>query len=242
MTIEPLAFLSDGLTLQGVLHLPDRLPAPFAVGCHGLFADKESPKQKALAEACREKGLAFFRFDHRGCGKSDGNFAAATSLEARCRDLKDAVQAVAGHSQTLGLAGLFGSSMGGAVVLASARQWPGIRIVTVAAPLESEPVAAAVQLSDTPTARSLPPSFYDRALRFDIAEAVAGLSNVLLFHGEQDTVVPLEHARRIYDLCADPRELVIFQGGDHRISEDADQAMFVKQAAHWLVWGNRPEA
>lgn len=157
MTSEPLAFISDGLTLQGVLHLPHRLPAPFVVGCHGLFADKESPKQQALAAACCEKGLAFFRFDHRGCGKSHGDFATVTSLEARCRDLEDALQAVAGHSQTLGLAGLFGSSMGGAVVLASARQWPGIRIVTVAAPLESEPVAAAVQLSDNPTARSLPP-------------------------------------------------------------------------------------
>ena len=157
MTTEPLAFVSDGLTLQGVLHLPDRLPAPFVVGCHGLFADKESPKQQALAAACCEKGLAFFRFDHRGCGKSDGDFALVTSPEARCRDLEDTVQAVAGHSQTLGPAGLFGSSMGGAVVLASARQWPGIRIVTVAAPLESEPVAAAVQLSDNPTAHSLPP-------------------------------------------------------------------------------------
>jgi len=235
MTIEPLAFVSDGLTLQGVLHLPDRLPAPFVVGCHGLFADKESPKQQALAMACCEKGLAFFRFDHRGCGTSDGDFAAATSLGARCRDLEDAVQAVTGHSQTLGPVGLFGSSMGGAVVLASARQWPDIRIVTVAAPLESEPVAAAVQLSDNPTARSLPPSFYDRALRFNLAEAVAGLSNVLLFHGEEDAVVPVEHARQIYDLCADPKELVIFEGGDHRVSTEADQAVFVKKAANWLA-------
>ncbi|ABW67287.1 alpha/beta hydrolase [Desulfosudis oleivorans] len=237
MTSEPLAFISDGLTLQGVLHLPHRLPAPFVVGCHGLFADKESPKQQALAAACCEKGLAFFRFDHRGCGKSHGDFATVTSLEARCRDLEDALQAVAGHSQTLGLAGLFGSSMGGAVVLASARQWPGIRIVTVAAPLESEPVAAAVQLSDNPTARSLPPSFYDRALRFNLAEAVAGLSNVLLFHGEQDAVVPMAQARQICDLCADPKKLVIFEGGDHRISTEADQTVFVKKAAHWLARG-----
>ncbi|MDY6832262.1 MAG: alpha/beta fold hydrolase [Thermodesulfobacteriota bacterium] len=237
MTIAPLAFVSEGLTLQGALHLPDRLPAPFVVGCHGLFADKESPKQQALAAACCEKGLAFFRFDHRGCGTSDGDFAAATSLEARCQDLKDAVQAVAGHSQTLGPAGLFGSSMGGAVVLASARQWPGIRIVTVAAPLESEPVAAAVQLSDNPAAGSLPPSFYDRALRFNLAEAVAGLSDVLLFHGKQDAVVPVEHARKIYNLCADPKELVLFEGGDHRISTEADQAVFVKKAVHWLARG-----
>lgn len=235
MITELLPFMSDGLTLRGVLHLPDRLPAPFVVGCHGLFADKESPKQKALAQACCEKGLAYLRFDHRGCGRSDGNFAATTSLEARCRDLESAVEAVAGHSEILGLAGLFGSSMGGAVVLASARRWPGIRIATVAAPMESEPVKAAIQLSDNPMAQTLPPSFYDQALWFDISGAVAGLAHVLLFHGEKDTVVPVAHARRLYDLCAEPRELVIFKGGDHRLSAAHHQKSFVRKAANWLA-------
>jgi len=235
MITELVSFVSDGLTLRGVLHLPDQLPAPVAVGCHGLFADKESPKQQALALACCDKGLAFFRFDHRGCGQSDGNFAAVTSLAARCRDLERAVETVSGQSKILGLAALFGSSMGGAVVLASARQWPGIRMVTVAAPLESEPVAAAVQLSDNSTARTLPPSFYDQALRFDISPAVMGLSNILLFHGEKDAVVPVEHARRIYDLCADPRELVIFPGGDHRVSDLRHQKVFLTKAVDWLT-------
>ncbi|MFZ5563577.1 MAG: alpha/beta hydrolase [Thermodesulfobacteriota bacterium] len=235
MITELLSFEADGLTLRGVLHLPDRLPVPFVVGCHGLFADGESPKQKALAQACCEKGMAYLRFDHRGCGRSDGNFAAATSLEARCRDLESAVEAVARHKNIASLAGLFGSSMGGAVVLAAARQWPGIRVATVAAPIESEPVAAAVQLSDDPMARTLPPAFYDQALRFDITDAVTGLANVLLFHGEKDTVVPVDHARRIYSLCADPREVVIFKGGDHRLSAAHHQQSFVRKAANWLA-------
>ena len=47
--------------------------------------------------------------------------------------------------------------------------------------------------------------------------------------------MPVEHARQIYDLCADPRDLVIFPGGDHRISAENHRKMFVKQTAHWLA-------
>lgn len=47
----------------------------------------------------------------------------------------------------------------------------------------------------------------------------------------------MAQARQICDLCADPKKLVIFEGGDHRISTEADQTVFVKKAAHWLARG-----
>ncbi|MDY6825537.1 MAG: alpha/beta fold hydrolase [Thermodesulfobacteriota bacterium] len=231
---KTLHFEADGLVLTGVLHLPDKRPAPFVVGCHGLFADKDSSKQIALADRCAGAGLAYFRFDHRGCGQSQGNFAAETSLDARCRDLASAIAAVRDNPDTDRLTGLFGSSMGGAVVIASAGGYKAIKTVTIAAPLISEPVAAAIRTSGESMAEKMPDGFYDRALRFDISDKAAGLSNILLFHGEDDTVVPCDHATQIYALCKQPKELVIQKGGDHRMSAPRHQAAFMEKAVAWM--------
>ena len=62
---QTVSFMVDGLVLSGVMHLPDRVPFAVIVGCHGLMADKNSPKQVELAKRCTAAGMAYFRFDHR---------------------------------------------------------------------------------------------------------------------------------------------------------------------------------
>ena len=79
MTAEPfrqenISFNSDSLKLKGVLHLPDDGQPPVVIGSHGLYSSGSSPKQIALAEQCNRLGIAYFRFDHRGCGSSQGEF------------------------------------------------------------------------------------------------------------------------------------------------------------------------
>lgn len=233
--IIPISFLSDELLLKGVLHLPDKTPAPFVVGCHGLFADKESPKQIALAEACCRAGVAYFRFDHRGCNQSEGDFAEVTSLAARCRDLADAVIMLSQRPDTGELAGLFGSSLGGTVVLASAGSLPPVRLVTVAAPLRSDPVIRAIQASGDPVLDKMPPSFFDRSLRFDIRRQVKGLRNILIIHGDDDRVVPYENAEQLYATCEPPKKLLRQHHGDHRITATGHREAFITNAAAWLT-------
>ena len=82
-TAQSLPFLADGLKLYGVLHLPDCPPKALIVGCHGLMSDKASPKQVELARRCVNWGAAYFRFDHRGCGESEGRFEADTTVGNR---------------------------------------------------------------------------------------------------------------------------------------------------------------
>ena len=86
-------FTYDGHRLTGTLHLPPNAARPpVVIGCHGLLADRRSPKQIALANALGRLGVAYLRFDHRGCGDSQGHLSAEHLLDDRCRDLYHAMQ------------------------------------------------------------------------------------------------------------------------------------------------------
>ena len=133
-------FVADGLNLSGVLHLPASQPLAVIVGCHGLMADKNSPKQIELARSSTDIGMAYFRFDHRGCGQSDGVFNRDTTLENRKSDLSAAVHAVQEAFGKTMPVGLFGSSLGGTVCLATAFKLAPFAIVTLAAPVKSRTI------------------------------------------------------------------------------------------------------
>jgi uncharacterized protein len=223
----------DGVRLIGTLHLPERRPAPLVIGCHGLLSDRRSPKQIALAVACCRAGLAFFRFDHRGCGDSSGNLETDTSLEARCRDLLGAIGHLALRPELAGPFGLFGSSMGGAVCLAvSARETVG-PLVTFAAPVRSTPLLAAAAAPGVPAdvrrmAEVLGPPF-------DLAPELSKVHHLLVVHGESDAVVPVAHAREIHASAGEPKRLLLQPGGDHPMSDPRHQQEFMRAAAAWLT-------
>lgn len=45
MVTKDIKFSCDGLTLTGTLHLPQPKNPPLVIGCHGLFADRNSPSK-----------------------------------------------------------------------------------------------------------------------------------------------------------------------------------------------------
>jgi alpha-beta hydrolase superfamily lysophospholipase len=222
------SFTSDDLILHGVLHLPDIKHPPVVIGCHGLFSSASSPKQIALAEECNRLGMAYFRFDHRGCGSSQGEFDRVTSLEARCRDLVSAADTIGSRTDTGGRLGLFGSSMGGTVSLNTAGQLAPGAMVTFAAPVRSDLTGSQPEVPRSEIV-------FDGARRqFDITQGLSAISNILIFHGEADDVVPASHAREIYSLAGQPKKLIIQQQGDHPMSHPIHQKEFVREAASWF--------
>jgi predicted alpha/beta-hydrolase family hydrolase len=73
--IRKIKFFADGFELKGTLHMPAGGRPPVVIGCHGLYSSQESPKQIALAAACTAMGIAYFRFDHRGCRSQPGGIS-----------------------------------------------------------------------------------------------------------------------------------------------------------------------
>ena len=231
-TIKEISFFSDGLKLKGVLHLPSADFPPVVIGCHGLYSNSNSPKQIALADQCSRLGVAYFRFDHRGCGRSEGKFEEVTSLEARCRDLVDAVAVITGTMDTNDRFGLFGSSMGGTVCLRVVGELGAHTLVTFAAPIRSR-----IQQYGPPRSQiSKPPGIFldTRKRRFDITDRLPEISNILIFHGEADGVVPVSHAEEIYNLAKQPKKLIKQKQGDHPMSNAAHQKSFIREASLWF--------
>ena len=229
--LENISFEADGLKLKGVLHSPDDKRSPVVIGSHGLYSNSSSPKQIALAEHCNRSGIAYFRFDHRGCGSSEGEFDLVTSLEARCQDLMAAVETLNKRIDTRGCLGLFGSSMGGTVCLGAASRVAADAVVTFAAPIRSNLTGNQSEMSGADI-------FFDAVKRkFDITEGLSKISNILIFHGEADDVVPVSHAREIYQLARNPKKIIIQKQGDHPMSNKKHQKEFVREASSWFKQG-----
>ena len=232
MNQKNITFSSNGFTLKGTLHLPAAQTPPVVLGSHGLFSSGSSPKQIALAGQCNELGIAFFRFDHRGCGKSDGIFQDVTTLEARCHDMISAIQIIQNRKDTGNQIGLFGSSMGGAVCLSVFAASHACSIVTSAAPVRSSSIIKKLEKSDH--SNTLEPPFDKRYLDSDISDKLPSIHHILIFHGDSDELVPPSNAHEIYEKAGDPKKLIIQKHGDHRMSNKSHQENFVRESALWF--------
>ena len=230
--IKEITFLSDGFELHGTLHLPAAERPPVVIGSHGLLSSSSSLKQIALARKCTAAGIAYFRFDHRGRGKSEGVFKEVTSLEARCTDLVCAIKCIQSRTDIGNTLGLFGSSMGGAVCISVASTFAVNALVTVAAPVRSDSIIEA--LKKRSDSKSLKPLFEEKFLKSDLSEKLAGLHHILIFHGDSDNVVPPSNAQEIYSKAGSPKKLIMQKDGDHRMSNKAHQENFIKEAARWF--------
>src|SRR5262249_36077461 len=60
--------------------------------------------------------------------------------------------------------------------------------------------------------------------RFESARKIAGVKcPVLVPHGTNDPVIPVDQGRKLYELARDPKRLVIVEGGDHFLFRSAGE-------------------
>lgn len=237
MIVKKLSIPVAGLHLAAVLHMPDIENPPVVIGSHGLLSTKDSGKQLTLAENCNAFGAAYLRLDHRGCGESEGRFLD-TTLETRVDDLLAAADLL----KDLGLAknglALFGSSMGGATCLAAwtplmEKGFPLKGMVSLAAPVEGKGITEAA-IAAQEELHDIPLSYYQENMGFDITGELSTLHHILVVHGDDDDIVPVQNALKIMGLAQAPKELIINNGGDHRMSAPDHQARFFTRATDWL--------
>lgn len=232
MRVEAFTAMSDGLEIHGRMHLPDNYPAPCVICSHGLFSSKDSAKFIAMAQHLSDQGFLAIRYDHRGCGDSQGRLGS-TTLTSRLADLA-AVYAFARRQTAYanGRFGLMGSSMGGLVSLWAAAKNQAYRaIVTWATPwqIRKSPVKAA-----TSDGVVLDDAFFADLEQYRLDQVLKGVQRCLVVHGRDDELVPVFHAQRIYQSLAEPKCIEVFPEADHRFSNPEHRRNAIVRTAAFL--------
>ena len=244
----------SGITLSGILDLPDRSPVAFGIFCHCFTCTKDLKAIVRISRRLAEQGLAILRFDFTGLGNSQGDFSE-TNLDTNCQDLQSAFDYLVDHHQPPQL--LIGHSLGGAAMIQMAPQLKSIRgLVTIASPsstqhladhLSQENPAIVGQGEGTVTigGRSylLKKQLIDNLRGHDLASSLEQLRLPhLIFHPDADETLPYWHAEKMYELTGGPKSMITLDHSDHLLVDRPDDTGFVADMTRrWFERYQQPE-
>ena len=215
----------DNVLLHG-LWLEGRKSYPTIVLCHGYFKSLSEPLDVGLA--LHRAGYNVLSLDFRACGRSGGRFTTLGYKETW--DVEAAV-AFAKERRPRGKVGVLGISMGAAAAIIAAAQTDGIAaVVADSAYAHLEGVMRKKIPDFAPGPWAVP--FGWAGIR--IGEAMAGgrLREVkpvdyvgrisprplLLIHGEDDSYVPQEQPRELFEAAGEPKEMWTAPESDHAVA------------------------
>lgn len=231
-TPERIEISSEGLELSGELWEPSgvRDRSPLVVLVHGIplsAPDPDDPGYTALARELAEHGYAALFVNMRGTGESSGNFhiggwyadLKAVMSFARDFERRFLVGFSAGGVLSIKYAALVGDVDGVAAFAAPARLQDVFPRSHVMSFIEVAREVGIIRDLEFPPS---PDWFYDQFEGNEAIDFVASVSPVplLMVHGEEDELVPLEQARRLFEAAGEPKELVVLEGGEHRLRRD----------------------
>ena len=207
---------------------------------HGVTANLDRPFLKALADGLAANGFHALRFSWSGNGDSEGDFRDSC-ISREVEDLGSIIDAVTAAGYTVSYAG---HSMGGAVGVLRAADDNRIRhVIALAGMVETGRFADTEFGGVTPDAGDmwddpdcpLSSTFMNdlRSIGSTMTAAQRIAVPLLLIHGTQDDLVPVEEARAMFKSGAgNPGSLVELEA-DHVFNGDAAKSM-VDEAVHWL--------
>src|SRR5215467_2222861 len=127
MPIERFQFEGEGgHQLAAALDLPDGEPAAYALFAHCFTCGKDVLAARRISAVLATRGIATLRFDFTGLGSSEGDFANAT-FTSNVADLVRAANHLREKRKAPAI--LIGHSLGGAAILAAAKQIPEAKAV-----------------------------------------------------------------------------------------------------------------
>jgi len=230
---ETVAFPNPaGLTLRG-WYVPApasvRERAPAVVYGHGNGSDRR--QWLPLARRVHERGIAQLFLDFAGRGDSDGDVITLGAREAG--DLVAGIDWLARRPEVdPDRIAAAGKSMGAVAAILAASRDPRIRVLVLDSPFADlgDVVDRAVRRRHLPPALLRPVIFRVAGWRasFDPASLVPerAIAEVvvpaLLLHGEEDGLVPIEHARRLAGAAKGPVTLVPLAGEGHNTRRSRD--------------------
>ena len=248
MSTEKVGFKNIyGQKLAGTLHLPEEANGWGVVISHCFTCSRHI---SILTRTCRELAAAGFtalRFDFSGNGQSEGDFAD-TSYTRHVSEMKSAAALLRNRgAEKIFLAG---HSMGATIALIAGSQMPevpaicciGGRLSRIDTPLvldegQRRELAEDGAFSFVSRNRKLrlKAGFFEDAARYDLPGILKAYDRpILVLHGEDDEIIPVDEARRAHDLNPDRIELALMPGVDHMFLEEADRNRAAARITGWF--------
>ncbi len=256
--IKPLAFKNQGQQLIGILHIPDELKsgmkAPGILMLHGFTGNRTEAHRLFVhvARSLCDSGYVVLRFDFRGSGDSDGEFEDMT-LPGEVSDAERALTFLIRHRCVDGeRVGVIGLSMGGrvAAILTSLDRRVKFAVLYSPAlgPLRerffSQASKEALENLNSGEPVEIPGGWYLKKAFFDTVDYIVPLdimggikAPILIIHGDKDEVIPLEEAKKGYELIKDlneKNELHVVKGGDHTFSKREHTLEVIEKTLKWI--------
>jgi uncharacterized OsmC-like protein/alpha/beta superfamily hydrolase len=235
---------ASGEPLSARLDSPIAPPLAYALFAHCFTCSKDTRAAAYVAAALAERGIACLRFDFTGLGGSGGDFAN-TNFSSNRADLVAAADFLRRRYRAPEI--LIGHSLGGAAVLAAAREIPeALGVATIAAPSDPAHVLALIPNRDEiertgEAAVVLGGRTFRirRQLLDDLAgqrpaESLRTLGKALLvMHSPRDDTVAIDNATRIFVGALHPKSFVSLDPADHLLTRREDAAYAGHIVAAW---------
>jgi putative redox protein len=209
-----------------------------------MESSKESDKLILLSQALAQRDMLALRFDFAGVGESTGSYENVT-YSGEVEDLQATFSFM--QARHTGKIAILGSSMGGTVALLFAARNPTVAaVVTLAAPLHPERFLSRLS---TPAelrlwrdqgftlyhGQRINVSLLDDLESMNVPDAARKIScPVLILHGDDDDVVPVEEAHELHRHLSGLKKLSILHGADHRLSNVMHMELALDEALEWL--------
>lgn len=226
----------DGLRLAGLLLDPQSPNGHAIIVCHGLRHDKNSAIR--FVQYLVREGYTLLLIDFRNHGESSGAVTSYGYYEKY--DLHGAIDFLRFRIRIPGSIGILGASMGASIALMAAAENEAVRALVLDSPfssLKKITMDRVSQLTHLPKPvlqfpMNLAYHWLHRVEHIDVpsvepAQLAKGLRCPLfLIHGENDTVIPADHSRAIFENAGPEKELWIVENAGHLGSYPANPSEY----------------
>ena len=234
-----------GHELAARLEMPSLPPRAYALFAHCFTCSKDSKAAVFLADALAEHGIAVLRFDFTGLGGSQGEFAN-TDFSSNVGDLLAAADFLRANHAAPAI--LVGHSLGGAAMLAAAREIPESKAVaTIGAPFEPSHVKGLLHDAADAIAKdgkaevdlggrrfTIRKEFLDDLDKQPQREAIAKLGRALLvMHSPIDDTVNIDNAAEIFICARHPKSFISLDKANHLLTNRDDARYAANVLAAW---------
>ena len=199
VTVEQ-AEMADGTRITVWRADPSQEGAPTVLYLHGNSSNL-SGRWKRFKQIL-DSGYGLYAPTYRGYAGAEGSPSEAALIS----DALEHFDRVAGTGTDIIL---HGESLGTGVATAVAAQRPVTGLLVLEAPYTALVDMASERYPWLPVAFLMKDQMPTRDRVGKIA------APVLILHGTEDSVIPVEHGRRLFEFAGDPKELVIVEGGGH---------------------------